>query len=294
MRPELAQAIALLTSKDSARINEKIALLQNTVYSFSMKVCGHQEDAEDTMQEVLYKSLPHLAKLEDSRALAVWLYTVTRNQCRMARRKSKFAPAPAMTLDALMPDEHEMAALLADTRVTPEESAIQQQDEQRLQQAVLKLPPQHRLILVLHDMEELETAEIAKITDLKEGTVRVRLHRARLLLRRELAQPSSKSERRLLPKKPAGHKRSAGCREMFANISEYLDHRVDHLTCEEMQKHIESCAPCVAFIRDLERVVERCRHLNAGCAPETSAAIRKVLTQEYLRLLEPKATHAAQ
>ena len=64
MRPELAQAIALLTSKDSARINEKIALLQNTVYSFSMKVCGHQEDAEDTMQEVLYKSLPHLAKLE--------------------------------------------------------------------------------------------------------------------------------------------------------------------------------------------------------------------------------------
>ena len=97
-----------------------------------------------------------------------------------------------MTLDALMPDEHEMAALLADTRVTPEESAIQQQDEQRLQQAVLKLPPQHRLILVLHDMEELETAEIAKITDLKEGTVRVRLHRARLLLRRELAQPSSR------------------------------------------------------------------------------------------------------
>lgn len=72
MRPELIQAIELLASKDEARVNEALGLLQNTVYSFSMKVCGHREDAEDTMQAVLFKSLPHLAKLEDPRATAVW------------------------------------------------------------------------------------------------------------------------------------------------------------------------------------------------------------------------------
>ena len=77
MRPELTQAIELLHGNTPEETERAIGLLQQTVYSFSMKVCGHPEDAEDTMQEVLYRSLKHLAKLEEPRALAVWLYTVT-------------------------------------------------------------------------------------------------------------------------------------------------------------------------------------------------------------------------
>ena len=49
-------------------VEEAIGLLQNTVYSFSMKVCGHREDAEDTMQEVLSRSLGHLAKIQEPQA----------------------------------------------------------------------------------------------------------------------------------------------------------------------------------------------------------------------------------
>ena len=298
MRPELIEAIGLLASKDAARMNDALRLLQETVFSFSMKACGHREDAEDTMQEVLFKAIPHLAKLEDPRAMAVWLYTVTRNQCWMAKRKSKFAPSPAMTLDALMPDDHEMAMLLADGRRNPEDSAIDRQNQDLLRQAVLTIPPKYRLILVLHDMEELDTAEIAKVTSLKEGTVRVRLHRARLLVRRELAQPGATGklnqernqklnrERNQRRRKTARRKRSAGCREMFANLSEYLDRRVDPRTCEQMQRHIAGCAPCVAFLGDLERIVERCRTLSAGCAPDTSEAVRNVLVREYQRLLD--------
>lgn len=219
MRPELTRAIDLLASKDAAQINEALRLLQNTVYSFSMRVCGHREDAEDTMQEVLFKALPHLAKLENPRAMAVWLYTVTRNQCRMARRRSKFAPGPTMTLDALMPDDHDLAMLLADSSRSPEDSAIQHQNGHLLHQAVLKVPPKYRLILVLHDMEELDTTEIAKVTSLKEGTVRVRLHRARLLVRKELARSHGELEVKETRKKGARKKRAADCREMFANIS---------------------------------------------------------------------------
>jgi hypothetical protein len=57
-----------------------------------MKVCGHPHDAEDTMPEVLYRSLGHLAKMQDPQALAIWLYTVTRNRCWRMRRKSANAP----------------------------------------------------------------------------------------------------------------------------------------------------------------------------------------------------------
>ena len=278
----------LLTGREPGHIDKAIGLLQSTVFSFSMKVCGHREDAEDTMQEVLFKSIPYLSKIEDPRAMAVWLYTVTQNQCRMARRKSKFAPAHMMTLDALLPDDQELSMLLADSSPSPEASAISRQGEELLHRAVLQIPPKYRLILVLHDMEDLDTAEIAKITSLKEGTVRVRLHRARLLVRRVLAEGRVSAGARKPRKKPALGRRPQDCREIFANLSEYLDHRIETVTCDEMQKHIEACPPCVAFIRDLERVVERCRSFNVNCSPATAESLRRVLKRQYLSLIQGK------
>src|SRR5271169_2547447 len=93
MRPELIRATDLLRLNTPESVEEAIGLLQNTVYSFSMKVCGHREDAEDTMQEVLFRSLKYLAKVPDPAGLAAWLYTVTRNRCRRMRR----TPAEART-----------------------------------------------------------------------------------------------------------------------------------------------------------------------------------------------------
>ncbi len=275
----------LLSSNDPAQIDEAISLLQSTVYSFSMKVCGHREDAEDTMQEVLFKSIPYLSKITDPRAMAVWLYTVTQNQCRMSRRRSKFAPAQTMALEALVPDDAEISMLLADSGLSPEDSAINREGDRLLHEAVLRIPPKYRLVLVLSDMEDLDTHEIAKITSLKEGTVRIRLHRARLLVRKELARSKFpamvKRSRENGKRKP----QTAECREMFANLSEFLDHRVDNLTCDEMQKHIEDCAPCVAFIRDLEQAVERCRNFSVNCSPTTAETVHKLLAQEYRRLI---------
>src|ERR1700674_2242706 len=123
MRTELIDAITLLRSGNAENVEEAIRLLQGTVFAFSMKVCGHREDAEDTMQEVLMRSLPHLAKLDDSRALAVWLYTMTRNRCWRSRRKSTHAPTQTLSLDELMPDEAELQRLLQDGAPGPEERA---------------------------------------------------------------------------------------------------------------------------------------------------------------------------
>lgn len=93
-----------------------MALLQSTVYSFSMKVCGQREDAEDTMQEVLVKSVPNLPKFDSPRALMVWLYKVAKSRCLMSRRKSKFAPKEALSLEELMPDRRELRLLSGGAR----------------------------------------------------------------------------------------------------------------------------------------------------------------------------------
>jgi RNA polymerase sigma-70 factor (ECF subfamily) len=80
MRAEVEQAVALLNDKRPDAIERALSLLQQTVFAFSMRVCGHREDAEDTMQDVLLKSVPHLPKFDSSKALVVWLYTVAKNQ----------------------------------------------------------------------------------------------------------------------------------------------------------------------------------------------------------------------
>ena len=63
MRPEIEQVVYLIQRNDPKSLEEALGLLQKTVFSFSMKVCGQRQDAEDTMQEVLLKSVPHLPQL---------------------------------------------------------------------------------------------------------------------------------------------------------------------------------------------------------------------------------------
>ncbi|MGA8044569.1 MAG: sigma-70 family RNA polymerase sigma factor [Terracidiphilus sp.] len=289
MRPELIQAAELLQQNTPEAVEEAIGLLQNTVYSFSMKVCGHPEDAEDTTQEVLFRSLGHLAKIQDPQALAVWLYTVTRNRCWRMRRKPAHAPSQTVSLDELMPDDAELGRLLVDAAASPEGNLLHAEQHQLLHLAVLQIPPALRMVLVLHDMEDLTTEQVAQILDLQPGTVRVRLHRARLAVRKQMsrildgapAQPEPAKQ----PPAAAPAKRPNACRDLFANLSEYLDGRVEPRTCDEMRAHIEGCPSCVAFLRDLRAAIDRCRSMEVPCDPAIARRLRSILTREYLRML---------
>jgi RNA polymerase sigma-70 factor (ECF subfamily) len=148
-------------------LEQALTLLQNTVFSFSMRVCGQREDAEDTMQEVLAKSVPYLPKFDSPKALLVWLYRVARNRCLMSRRRSKFAPKEELSLDQLMPDRKELELLSGDGSINPEMFAIRSEEAARVRDAIQKLPPQYRIVLVLRDMEGLTDEEVAEITGLR-------------------------------------------------------------------------------------------------------------------------------
>ena len=73
MSVTVERALELIRENSPGSIDRALALLQNTVYSFSMRVCGHRQDAEDTMQDVLLKSIPYLAKFDNPQALTVRL-----------------------------------------------------------------------------------------------------------------------------------------------------------------------------------------------------------------------------
>jgi len=295
MRPELIRATDLLRLNTPEAVEEAIGLLQNTVYSFSMKVCGHPEDAEDTMQEVLLRSLEHLAKIQDPQELALWLYTVTRNRCWRMRRRSSHAPANILSLDELMPNDEELGLLLQDAGKGPEGNLLRAEQHYLLHQAILRIPAPMRIVLVLHDMEELTTEQVAQVLDLQQGTVRIRLHRARMSVRKEMyqvlsgtAESSDKAQpfaKRSKGGRSKGVQRPTECHDLFANLSEYLDGRMEPLTCDQVRVHIESCPACVAFLRDLRTAIDRCRTLETPCDPAVASRLRAILTREYLRML---------
>ena len=274
-------------------MEEALALLQNTVFSFSMKVCGQRQDAEDTMQEVLLKSVPNLPKFDSPRALMVWLYKVAKTRCLMSRRRSKFAPKEALSLEELMPDRREFEKLSGNPESTPETALMRRENAKRLREAVQKLPPEYRLILVLHDMEELSDTDIAEITGLRPGTIRVRLHRARLFVRKELARQEISGLDRQAAKHPApieakeqAQPRERRCKEMFAELSSYLDDALDDSLCEELEKHMDGCEPCKAFLASLETSIEQCRTTpNEAPDPRIAARLRQDVLSEYQSLM---------
>jgi len=298
VRKEIEQAVALLQEKKGKSLERALELLQGTVFSFSMKVCGQQQDAEDTMQEVLLESVPNLPKFDSPKALMVWLYKVAKNRCLMSRRKSKFAPKEALSLEELMPDRKELRKLSGTSEPTPETSLMRRENAKRLRDAVQQLPPEYRLILVLHDMEELSDDDIAEITGLRPGTIRVRLHRARLFVRKELAKQDPhgvgvEAKKRAAVAQTLPRKRN--CKQMFAELSDYLDEELDDSLCGELEKHMEGCEPCKAFLASLEETIQTCRTAPNEAPGERAAAnLRREVLSKYQELMtsihQPRAS----
>jgi RNA polymerase sigma-70 factor (ECF subfamily) len=230
------------------------------------------------MQETLLRASRQLRNFESPEALAVWLYKVARSHCLMSRRRSKFAPQQHLSLEEVLPDRKQLEALPSkDGEGSPEQQLLRAENREELQQAVLRIPPLYRMVLVLHDMEELTPDEIARITRLRPGTVRVRLHRARAFLRNELAS------------RPAGHRGvrpshapSRRCRKMFAVLSDYLDRELDPAMCAKLEAHLDGCKPCVGYLASLEETVRRLkRHRTWPVSPRVAAQIRKKLLQAF-------------
>jgi RNA polymerase sigma-70 factor (ECF subfamily) len=197
MNAQVEQALEILKSDDPQAFEQALAALQSAVFGFGMRVCGNREDAEDTAQETLLRLARQLRDFPDARALAVWLYKVAKTQCLMSRRQSKFAPAHLLSLDALMPSHEEGSSGGPKSwEITPEEIVLRGEIRDKLEEAILALPKPYRLVLILRDMEQLETREVAEVMGISEETAKMRLHRARVYVRNALAKYVQPAESR--------------------------------------------------------------------------------------------------
>ena len=179
----------LLAGKPGA-FERFVETYRSKIFQYTYLMCGHREDAEEVAQETLLKVFEKLEQLREPEHMKAWVFRIARNACYMKRRKSTFAPVQELSLDELMPtfrqegDERKME--IADWSSLPDDLAINSQLKRLLRDSVEELPEIYRAVVLLRDMEELSTQETAQVLDITEDTVKTRLHRARLAIRRSL------------------------------------------------------------------------------------------------------------
>lgn len=157
------------------------------IYGFGIRMCGEREDARDVLQDTLLQAYRGLKDLQHPEALKSWLFRVAANACRMKRRKGKYEPARELSLDELRPrDGNVRETEIPDPADLPDEGVARLQARERIREAIATLPPHYRMVLLLRDIEQFTAPEVADILGLPLSTVKMRVHRARLLVRDHL------------------------------------------------------------------------------------------------------------
>lgn len=188
IRAEFAALVREAATGGRDAMERLLMRAQEVAYRFSLLVCGHPEDAEDVMQEALLKTYENVARIAEPEAFRTWLYTTVRNACLMKRRRRVGEPAHMLSLDQGAPsdDGGTMAIDVEDDARPADQLVMDAWIDRRLRTALLALPRSYRAMIVMRDIEGLTTREVAKVVGISEANVKTRLHRARLMLRRQL------------------------------------------------------------------------------------------------------------
>jgi RNA polymerase sigma-70 factor (ECF subfamily) len=149
---------------------------ERRVYNLALRMTGREEDARDAAQEAFLTALRKLPSFRGEAAFTTWLHRVTVNVCYDLLRKRQRAPM----LDRI-PD-HEPEPPPAPDHADATDLSID------VQRALLEVPEDYRVVMILHDVQDLPYEEVASIVGVPVGTVKSRLHRGRVALARALGE----------------------------------------------------------------------------------------------------------
>jgi RNA polymerase sigma-70 factor (ECF subfamily) len=181
-----ASMIAAILAGDSERYHELIRPYERSVYKMALSLMKNESDAEDVAQEAFLKAFRKLADFRGQAKFSTWLISITLNEARGRLRRQATVRMESLD-ESLEEGGHLSPALLRDWREVPSEALERQEIRHMLQDAIGHLSPLYREVLVLRDVEEFSIEETATALAITAGTVKVRLHRARMMMQKELA-----------------------------------------------------------------------------------------------------------
>lgn len=179
--------LARLRERDEEAFSEMVRENQARIFGLLYRMIGNREEAEDLAQEVFITVFKSIEQFRGESKFSTWLYRIAANHCKnriqhLARRRA---------VGGLDEESHYGKDALKDDGASPHALLEGRETGKLVQEAVASLDEDQRLVLVLRDLEELSYQEITEITGLNEGTVKSRLHRARMRIKEILSRGRS-------------------------------------------------------------------------------------------------------
>jgi RNA polymerase sigma-70 factor (ECF subfamily) len=181
-----AQMIASILAGDSQLFHQLIRPYERRVYAMALSFLKNEADAEDATQEAFLKAYRNLASFRGDAKFGTWLVSITLNEARSRIRHRDVIRMESLD-DPQDGQEEASPALLRDWREIPSEALERKEIRGLLYKAVTALPLIYREVFQLRDIEQMSVNEAAEALGITISSVKVRLHRARMMLQKTLA-----------------------------------------------------------------------------------------------------------
>jgi RNA polymerase sigma-70 factor (ECF subfamily) len=191
-RTQDRQLIARLRAGDEQSVRELGERYGSRIYQLALRQMKNREDAEEVTQDVLLKVYRKVGAFRGDAALSSWIYRITFNTAMSRLRTNRLARAAAQERDRVEAAQNEESKTLrarlepVDWSSMPDEELLRGQLRSAVADAIAELPEIYRAPVVLRDIEGLSTEEASNRLHLKDQTLKSRLHRGRVMLRRRL------------------------------------------------------------------------------------------------------------
>lgn len=231
------------------------------LYGLGLKLCGNPEDAEDLVQEIFLQAYRKWDQFEGRSDPSSWLYTIGARACQRMHRRRAGEPTRLEALADLLPAEGETVP--DPGAEVPFDAQVRREARETIDRALQELPPDFRLTLVLKEIAELSVAQVAQVLGIKPATVKTRVHRARLALRKALlAELAPAAPERVEARGAKGSHPRSVCLDLLRGKQEALDRGAEFPVPSDVL-----CERCRAMFNSLDLARDLCRDLAGGKLP---------------------------
>jgi RNA polymerase sigma-70 factor, ECF subfamily len=180
-----------LQAGDELAMDELVAAYGSKVFQLAFRYLKNREDAEEVAQDVMYKVYRNVGSFRGDAALSSWIYRITFNAAMSRLRTAKYQRSQDEDRQITLPDSEDNLQVgrrePADWSQMADERVLRSQLRRRVFGAILALPAIYRAPVMLRDIQGMSTEEASAVLRVKDQTLKSRLHRGRLILRKQLA-----------------------------------------------------------------------------------------------------------
>ena len=240
----------------AAAVQELMESDGQKMYGLALKLCRNQSEAEDLVQDTFLQAFRKWDQFEGRSEPTTWLYTIASRLCQRRQRSRSGEPRRLESLTDLLPIGESSIPEIPTAADSPLDEHLKKEARDQVERALAELPVHLRLPLVLKDIAELSLSQVAQVLGIKPATVKTRVHRARLALRRALAE--------VLPKRhsPAPDHPQRVCLDLLNAKQEALDRGAEFPVPQD-----ELCTRCQSLLSTLDLAHDVCSELSLSGLP---------------------------